>query len=203
MLLTLTTTHRPATDLGYLLHTPGRVHTVELPFGVARVLYTEASEERCTAVLHAEVDPIGLVRKGRDSSDSGPLVAYVNDRPFVASSMLASALTNVYGTAMGGRSRERQELADSAIPLVAELPVMPCRGGETLLRGLFEPLGYEVEAIPLDTEFPRWGNSRYLKVRLTGTARLADLLSVSVCHRIQTARFASWKRPPRLRRQCR
>ena len=91
MLLTLSTTHRPATDLGYLLHkSPGRVHTVELGFGTALVFYTEASDERCTAVLHVEVDPVGLVRKGRDTSDSGPLVAYVNDRPYVASSSVQS-----------------------------------------------------------------------------------------------------------------
>jgi 3' terminal RNA ribose 2'-O-methyltransferase Hen1 len=180
MLLSITTTHEPATDLGYLLHkSPGRVHEVVLPFGTARVFYAEAGAERCTAVLHVEVDPIGLVRKAKDSSDSGPLVAYVNDRPYVASSMLGTALTSVYGTAMGGRSRERQELADSPISLEVCLPVTPCRGGEALLRGLFEPLGYTVHAepIPLDPAFPAWGQSRYFSVRLSTTARLADVLA--------------------------
>ncbi|HEY7145491.1 MAG TPA: hypothetical protein VH637_14705 [Streptosporangiaceae bacterium] len=40
MLLTLSTTRQPATDLGYLLHkNPARQHTAELGFGTAHVLY--------------------------------------------------------------------------------------------------------------------------------------------------------------------
>lgn len=40
MLLTITTTHRPATDLGYLLHKhPDRVQSFALPFGQAHVAY--------------------------------------------------------------------------------------------------------------------------------------------------------------------
>src|SRR5512138_2530015 len=68
MLLALTTTARPATDLGYLLHkNPARVWTFELSFGKAHVFYPEATEERCTIALLLDVDPVGLVR-GR----SGP-----------------------------------------------------------------------------------------------------------------------------------
>ncbi len=38
MFLTIATTHRPATDLGYLLHkNPERVHEFELSFGKAQV----------------------------------------------------------------------------------------------------------------------------------------------------------------------
>jgi 3' terminal RNA ribose 2'-O-methyltransferase Hen1 len=180
MLLTISTTHRPATDLGYLLHkSPERVFEAELPFGTARVFYTKASEDRCTAALNIDVDPIGLVRKPKNSSDSGPLVAYVNDRPYAASSLLATALTKVFGTAMAGRSKERQALADKALPLEVAIPAMPCRGGESLLRGLFEPLGYAVAAEPiaLDPAFAAWGDSRYFSVTLTGTVRLADFLS--------------------------
>lgn len=43
MLLTLTTTHRPATDLGYLLYkNPAKLQTFELTFGRAHVFYTES-----------------------------------------------------------------------------------------------------------------------------------------------------------------
>ena len=50
MLLTITTTHRPATDLGYLLHKhPERFQSFDLSFGQAHVFYPEASDERCTA----------------------------------------------------------------------------------------------------------------------------------------------------------
>ena len=57
MLLTITSTHRPATDLGFLLHkNPANLHSVELPFGMAQVFYTDATEERCTARLLLEID---------------------------------------------------------------------------------------------------------------------------------------------------
>jgi hypothetical protein len=49
MLLTFSTTHRPATDLGFLLHkNPARVHTFEVFGGVVHVFYPEANEQRCT-----------------------------------------------------------------------------------------------------------------------------------------------------------
>ncbi|MGH3411249.1 MAG: 3' terminal RNA ribose 2'-O-methyltransferase Hen1, partial [Streptosporangiaceae bacterium] len=52
MLLTIATTHQPATDLGYLLHkNPGRRHEAELSFGTAHLFYPEATEQRCCAAL--------------------------------------------------------------------------------------------------------------------------------------------------------
>jgi 3' terminal RNA ribose 2'-O-methyltransferase Hen1 len=177
VLLTITTTHRPATDLGFLLHkNPETVRTVELGFGRAHVFYPEATEDRCSATLLVEIDPIALVRRR-----GGPpsLHEYVNDRPYVASSFLSVALAKLYGTALRGRSGERQELADSAIPLAATVPVLPADGGEGFVRRLFEPLGYRVEAaaIPLDDRFPEWGPSRYFEVALEATTRLRDLLA--------------------------
>ncbi|MGD0810251.1 MAG: 3' terminal RNA ribose 2'-O-methyltransferase Hen1 [Acidimicrobiales bacterium] len=181
MLLTITTTHAPATDLGFLVHKhPDRVHTVSLPFGHARVLYPEASPERCTVALLVDIDPVGLVRdrKGGPGGNGASLEQYVNDRPYAASSFLSVALNKCFGTAMSGRSQERPDLVEQEIPLVARLPVVPCRGGEPVLRRLFEPLGYDVEAtpLPLDEQFPEWGDSRYMGVRLTATLRLRDLL---------------------------
>jgi 3' terminal RNA ribose 2'-O-methyltransferase Hen1 len=183
MLLTISTTHRPATDLGYLLHkNPAGVHSRQLPFGHAHLVYPEAGEAKCTAALVVEVDPVGLVRNRKGpagAKDAGASLAqYVNDRPYAASSFLSVAMTNLLGSALAGRSRERPELAEAAIPLVAELPVVPVRGGEALLRRLFEPLGYEVGARPiaLDTTIPEWGDSRYLDVTLSATVRLRDLL---------------------------
>ena len=181
MLLTLTTTHRPATDLGYLLaKNPARAQSFALPFGRAHVFYPEATEARCTAALALEVDPVGLVRGRRGpAGEGGALERYVNDRPYVASSFLSVAMARVFGTALSGSSRERPELAATPIPLEAEMVSLPCRGGEPLLRALFEPLGYAVSARqhPLDETQPAWGMSRYFTVRLAGTARLTDLLS--------------------------
>jgi 3' terminal RNA ribose 2'-O-methyltransferase Hen1 len=180
MLLTLTTTHVPATDLGYLLHkNPSAVRSVDLWFGRAHVFYPEATDVRCTAALLLEVDPIGLVRRRGRGVDAASLEPYVNDRPYVASSFMSVALAKVFGTAMSGRSAERQELADTRIPLDLRIPTLPCRGGVELLRRLFEPLGYRVGATPiaLDERFPEWGSSPYLETRLETTARVAEVLS--------------------------
>jgi 3' terminal RNA ribose 2'-O-methyltransferase Hen1 len=181
MLLTISTTHTPATDLGYLLHkNPARPQTFGLSFGQAHVFYPEATDERCTAALLLDVDPVGLVRGRGPSRESGGLLdQYVNDRPYVASSFLSVAIAQVYASAMGGRSKERPELVETAIPLEARLHVLPSRGGEEVVRRLFAPLGYAVETTPypLDPSFPEWGESPYYTVTLTGTMRLADLLT--------------------------
>jgi 3' terminal RNA ribose 2'-O-methyltransferase Hen1 len=178
MILTVATTHRPATDLGFLLHKhPDRLQTFAVPFGEAHVFYPEATEERCVAALMLDIDPIGLVRRGRGPG-SFALAEYVNDRPYVASSFLSVAMVNVFKSAMAGTCKGHEDLAASAIPLEAALPVVPARGGEPLVRRLFEPLGYAVEAadIELDPMFPEWG-SRHVSLRLAGEFRLADLLN--------------------------
>jgi 3' terminal RNA ribose 2'-O-methyltransferase Hen1 len=181
MLLTITTTAQPATDLGYLLHkNPGAVRSVELSFGKAHVFYPEASEDRCTAALMLEVDPVALVRGRVGAGGEGATVdQYVNDRPYAASSFLSVAIAQVFGTALGGRSKDRPELAAMPIPLEARIAPLPCRGGETILRRLFEPLGYAVDAQrhALDAHFPEWGESQYFTVTLTATKRLADMLN--------------------------
>ncbi len=177
--MTISTTRTPATDLGFLLHKhPDRVQSFSMGFGDARVFYPEATEERCTAALLLSVDPVGLVRRGRGSGGFA-LAEYVNDRPYVASSFLSVAMVTVFKTAMSGVCKGHQELADSQIPLEADLPVVPALGGESMVRRLFEPLGYEVKASPivLDEKFPEWGASRYLKLKLSGVCKLADLLT--------------------------
>jgi 3' terminal RNA ribose 2'-O-methyltransferase Hen1 len=181
MLLTISTTKTPATDLGYLLHKhPTAVQSFNLAFGKVHVFYTEATENRCTAALLLDIDPVGLVRKRRGpGGDGGLLDQYVNDRPYVASSFLSVAIAQVFGTALSGRSKDRPELVDMRLPLTARLEVLPCRGGEVFLRKLFEPLGYEVMAQRhvLDANFPDWGESRYFSVELRNVCRLHELLS--------------------------
>lgn len=180
MLLTISTTYQPASDLGYLLHkNPARVQTEELSFGKAIVFYPEANKERCTAALMLEVDPVALVRGRGPAGEGGQLEQYVNDRPYAANSFLSVALGRIFNTAMSGRSKERQELAESSIPLSAHLPVVAARGGEDLVRRLFEPLGYEVTmaGAKLDESFPDWGDSPYVSLTIAGTTRLQDLLT--------------------------
>ena len=103
MILKITTTHQPATNLGYLLHKhPQRTQSFDLKFGRAHVFYPEATTRRCTAALLLDIDTVGLVR--RRTADFA-LAQYVNDRPYAASSFLSVALARVYGSAMAGRCK--------------------------------------------------------------------------------------------------
>jgi len=181
MLLTITTTHQPATDLGHLLRKhPGKTHVFEQTFGRAHVFYSEATDQVCTAVLLLEIDPVGLVRNQRGPAGEGrSLEQYVNDRPYVASSFLSVALGDVFSSAMSGKAKDRVELVDSPIPLKVIISSLPCHAGETLLKRLFEPLGYAVAAQSrlLDETFPDWGPSRYFRVKLDATISLRNLLT--------------------------
>lgn len=175
MLVSLTCTTVDATDLGFLLHKhPDRVRSVDVGFGRAHVFYPEATPQRCTATLFVEVDPIALARGQKGRRPQG-LEPYVNDRPYVASSMLSVALGRLFRTALAGTCDARPELVDKPLDLTVDLPVVPVRGGVHVLERLFAPLGYEIaaEPIPLDARFPQWGDSQYLSVRLVGrqTAR--------------------------------
>ena len=181
MLLTISTTHRPATDLGFLVHkNPGRFQSFKLPFGQADVFYPEAESHRCTVALLLNIDPVGLVRPKPGAPKAGGwLEQYVNDRPYVASSHLSVAIAKVFGSALAGNSRDRPDLAERAFPLEARIPVVPSREGADLIGNLFEPLGYAVgiEGHPLDERFPEWGPSPYFGVCLAATTRLRDLLA--------------------------
>ena len=169
MLLTLSTTHRPATDLGYLLHkNPARLQAFALPFGKAHVFYPQATEERCTAALLLEIDAVALVR-GRGAA----LADYVNDRPYIASSFLSVAIARVFGSALGGRSSERPELVAQALPLTADIAALRCES-EASLRELFEPLGYQLQVDPPDAHVSTGG---YRNVRLVCRKPIKELLT--------------------------
>ncbi|HEX7027503.1 MAG TPA: 3' terminal RNA ribose 2'-O-methyltransferase Hen1 [Gammaproteobacteria bacterium] len=180
MLLTITTTHQPASDLGYLLHKhPDKHQVFDLSFGRAHVFYPEVGGEKCTAALMLDIDPHELVQSFRGRGGPRMIEHYINDRPYVVSSFMSVALAKVFGTAMSGRSKGRQELSDCEIPLEFNMTALPARGGAGLLRDLFEPLGYEViaQAYPLDPAYPEWGDSHYFDVALKTKARLRDALS--------------------------
>jgi len=180
VLLTITTTRAPATDLGYLLHKhPGRLQTFTTAAGAAHVFYPEATAGRCTAALLLEVDPVALVRGpgSRNKPGDAELAQYVNDRPYAASSMLAVALKEAFRTALTGRCDARPDLAAERIPLTLRIPSLRCRGGPDLVRAIFEPLGWAVEATSQPLQPADWGPSNYLDLRLAGEVRLADALN--------------------------
>lgn len=178
MLLTINYTGQNTQDLGYLLHkNPSRPQEFALNYGKAYVFYSEVSDTSTTAVLLLDIDPIDLAR-GKVGSTGGGLFDYVNDRPYVCSSFMSTAISKVFGTAMSGRSKEKQALADTALPLTAKMHMLAALN-QSMIPEIFEPLNYtvEIETFPNDDKFPRWGQSRYVNLTLSGTVRLRDLLN--------------------------
>jgi len=174
VLLTITNEGSNATDLGFLLHkNPANLHSADLPFGKARVFYTAATGDVCSACLLLEIDPVDLVRGAQRPED------YVNDRPYVASSYMTVAIGRVFGTALAGNCQKRPELVTVRLGLTVRVETIRARGGAEVLRKLFEPLGYKVEAarLALDDEFPEWGESVYYRFSMEGESTVHDLLS--------------------------
>ena len=184
MLFTITYTGKDTPDLGFLLYkNPYRTQTFELSCGKAHVFYPEVSDEKTTAALLLDIDPIDLAR-GKVGSTGGGLFDYVNDRPYVSSSFLSTAISTVYGTAMTGRSDKRQELSDAPLDLTATVTMLPCRGEQEMLHRIFEPLDYEVsfETFISDERFPDWGESKYVNLTIRGHVRLRDFAHHTQIH---------------------
>ncbi len=175
-MLQISTTHTPATDLGFLLaKNPARVQKFPLSFGWAHAFYPVADDANCTFALLLEVDPVALVRgKGKES---GPLSQYVNDRPYVASSFLSVAIAQVLRSALNGVCKELPELAQSEIPLEIQIEGAPCP--EAIARELFEPLGYQVrvEKFALDARFPAWNEAPFVRLQLQTHKKLSEALA--------------------------
>ena len=182
MLLSITTTHSPATDLGFLLHKhPDKFQSVELSVGKAHIFYPEKSNAKTTICLLLNIDPIDLVRGARNLSGDGfSLGHYVNDRPYVASSFMSVAIAKAFSSAMNGRCKDKPELVNEALPFEVSITVLPApKGGESIIRRFFEPLGYEIEITRhiLDDKFPEWGESRYFTLKLRNTITTKELLT--------------------------
>ena len=182
MLINISTTHYPATDLGYLLHKhPDKYQVVDLSIGKAHIFYPEKSDERTTISLLLDIDAIEMIRNSKNAGNQNfALEHYVNDRPYVISSLMSTALTKSFSTAMSGRCKDKPELVDKALPLEALLAVIPVlKGGEALVRRLFEPLGYEVtvKQLMLDEQFPDWGMSKYFTIQLKNTITIQHFLN--------------------------
>jgi 3' terminal RNA ribose 2'-O-methyltransferase Hen1 len=176
MLLTITSTTKPATNLGFILHKhPDKVQDFPLPFGRANVFYPVAAGDRTTAALLVEIDPVALVkRRGRGLL----LNDYVNDRPYVASSFMSVAIARVFGSALRGRLDDRPELVDKPMSLEARVAVVSSFEGEDGIRRLFEPLDYQVGTVGhrLSQHFSSWGDSPYYTVTLECRRPVKELL---------------------------
>lgn len=182
MLLTITAEGENAAALSFLLHKhPDKLQQVELSVGAAYIFYPECEKEKVTAALLLDIDPIGMVRNAKNFAGKDFLLGqYVNDRPYVASSFMSSAISKAFSSAMNGNCQEHPEFIDMPLALTAKISVLPApRGGELLIKRLFEPLGYTVEAERhlLDTQFSEWGYGKYFTLTLKNTLALKDLLS--------------------------
>ncbi|MBY0552852.1 MAG: 3' terminal RNA ribose 2'-O-methyltransferase Hen1 [Candidatus Obscuribacterales bacterium] len=182
MFISVTTTHNPATDLGYLIvKNPATApHRFSLPFGEAILTYTEISPDRCTAVMTLDINPVELVRGREGSQGGGTIDEYLNDRPYCSSSILAVALRRVFSSALSGKNKDRQELAKTRIPLECTIGALPSRRGPVTIRDLFEPLGYNVVDCTrhaLDPLQPEWGDSDYHTVTIRGTVTVQELMT--------------------------
>lgn len=183
MLLNITTTHNPATDLGYLLHKHSdKFQSFDLSVGKVHIFYPEKSEEKTTISVLLDLDPISIVRGAKKlGSDGFPLEQYVNDRPYVASSFMSAALSKAFSSAMNGKCKDKPELVETKLPFEVTITVIAApKGGEVLIRKFFEPLGYKVDLVkhPLNNRFPEWGDSKYFTLKVQHTLTTKDLL----CH---------------------
>src|SRR5258708_32610009 len=177
MLITLTCNAPNAHEIGYLLgKNPTSVYERAFSAGTVWVFYPEVTDERITVALLTEIDPIGLVR---GPSALTQLDQYVNDRPYVASSLVSVALNTAFSSALAGKSRELPERVGERMRWEVALPAVACDAGDELMTKLFAPLGYTLTTtrLPLDPRFPAWGQSQIYALRLEGAQTVRDLLS--------------------------
>ena len=182
MLLTISAEGNNSNILSFLLHKhPDKLQIAELSVGKAHVFYPEYSQEKTTAALLLEIDPVGMVRNAKNFTGKEFLLGqYVNDRPYVASSFMSSAISKVFSSALNGNCKEHPEYVEEALSLTVKISVIPApRGGELLIKNLFEPLGYSIEAERhiLDTKFTDWGYGKYFTLILKNKLPIKDLLS--------------------------
>lgn len=177
MLITLMARAQNAPELGYLFaKNPASVFGREASAGHVWVFYPEVTEEQITIALVEEIDPIGLVRGPAALTQ---LDQYVNDRPYVASSLTSVALQTAFSTALAGNSRDRPDRLAEKVSWEITISAIACEAGADFMTRIFAPLGYEVMAneVPLDWEFPQWGPSHIFSVRLSGQQTVQDALS--------------------------
>jgi len=88
---------------------------------------------------------------------------YVNGPSLRGVLVMRVAISQVLGSAMAGRCKDRPDLVATPIPLSARLEVLPVRAAKAFLHRVFAAAGYTVKAIhhPLDEQFSlKWGESR-------------------------------------------
>ncbi|MEL6561097.1 MAG: hypothetical protein AAFQ94_23090 [Bacteroidota bacterium] len=181
MILSIKAKQQSAENLSFLLHKhPDRLQSVDLPAGKAHIFYPVFEKNHCEVCLLLDINSVDLVRKSQQDNSDFKLSQYVNDRPYVATSYLSVAIAKAFSSALNGNCSAHPELIDQEFQFEVQIPTMPAlKGGELLIRKLFEPLGYQIHInrLQLDNQFPEWGESRYYDCRLSTKNTLQNLLS--------------------------
>ena len=171
MLLTLTTTHQPATDLGYLLRkNPARLQSFSLP--LARRMSFIRKRRRSVArspcwwrLTRSDWCAIAGARPAKGER----LEQYVNDRPYVASSFLSVAIAEVFGSALvrqkqGASGTGRHTIAAARDNFRAAVP-----GRRGVPAEAVRAAGLHRDprvGCRWTSSFPEWGESAYHRVEL-------------------------------------
>ena len=182
MYLQINTNDNDAQLLGYLLHKhPDNYQTKALNFGTAHMFYTDNTATYCTFNLVLEINSVALSRNAHKNNfkASFKLADYVNDRPYVASSFLTTAISKVLRSTMNGICNEKPELVQKQWPLTITINAVKSKKGVSEIHRFFEPLGYQVETETqlLDPQFEAWGMSPYFKLTLRGNKTLNEVLT--------------------------
>ncbi|HEX8997590.1 MAG TPA: 3' terminal RNA ribose 2'-O-methyltransferase Hen1 [Ktedonobacterales bacterium] len=177
MLLTLTCYASNAPDLGYLLgKNPASVF--ERPFSAGRVwvFYPDVADDHMTIAMLTEVDPIGLVRGPTPLTQLGH---YINDRPYVASSITSVALSTAFSSALAGKATSHTERLTERMRWEVNIAAVACEASEDFITRMFAPLGYAVTTtrLPLNQRFPAWGQANLYSLSLAGSQTVRDVLS--------------------------
>ena len=145
----------------------------------AHVFYPEATEDRCTAALLLEVDPVAMVR-GKSGLTQTVLAQYVNDRPYVASSFMSVAIAQVLGPALDGRSQGTARIGSNGDSAGRHGSKCFPAGAERISctrYSIRSDTRSQAVRYPLDETFPDWGPSPYYSVTLSKTTTLSELLT--------------------------
>ncbi|MEZ6141737.1 MAG: 3' terminal RNA ribose 2'-O-methyltransferase Hen1 [Zavarzinella sp.] len=182
MHLTITVHMDNPGDLGYLLQKhPARVQQFQVSRAVlAHLFFSNQTATQITAHLVLDIDPILLVNMFRENPVGKEVFEnYVNDRPYVSSSLMSVAIAQVLGSALNGQCKQRPELVEQPFRLEAKLSTVPCRGGPDRVHELFAPLGYELELVQhlMDDNHPEYGVSPYVSITMRAVTTVRELLS--------------------------
>ncbi|KAA8783213.1 3' terminal RNA ribose 2'-O-methyltransferase Hen1 [Paenibacillus sp. 4624] len=107
-----------------------------------RMVYTKASEQETEVLIHAEPDPVDLVRGTPDGYD---ITQYINDREFVTSSLFCSYIRSALGTALNGKPKEDYvQWVDHAFELELKFGPVASDLPDRVVEELFSCMGYDI-----------------------------------------------------------